>query len=109
MKKILTSKVAVVVMILLVLMGALMRPSRACRVLHGGARATKEDRGPIVLQTLQKGRTPCTGNCRGYTPRSSTTAGTTSTRAFAGPSAVGVPPHDNSDRVPRSGVAANRK
>ncbi|KAL3725810.1 hypothetical protein ACJRO7_030787 [Eucalyptus globulus] len=83
MKKILTSKVAVVVMILLFLMGASMRPSEACRVLingHGGAQANSEEPGLIVLQTLDKGPTPCTGNCGGYTPGSSTT----STKAFAG-------------------------
>lgn len=90
-----------------------MRPSEACRVLingRGGARATSEEPGLIVLQTLQKGRTPCTGNCHGYTPGSSTTADTTGTKAFAGRSAMGVPPpRDYSDRVPRFDVAASRK
>ncbi|KAL3725809.1 hypothetical protein ACJRO7_030786 [Eucalyptus globulus] len=83
MKKILTSKVAVVVMILLFLMGASMRPSEARRVLingHGGVQANSEEPGLIVLQTLDKGPTPCTGNCRGYTPGEAPP----STKAFAG-------------------------
>ncbi|KAI6695406.1 hypothetical protein NL676_023116 [Syzygium grande] len=113
MEKILTSKVAVVAMILLFLMGASMRPSKACRVLingHGGAQVNREEPSLIVLQTLKKGSAPCTGNCGGYTPGSAAAAAsTTGTKAFAGRSAVGVPPRDYSDRVPRSGAAAGRK
>lgn len=113
MEKILASKVAVVAMILLLLMGAPMRQSKACRVLingNGGARANSEEPSLIVLQTLSKGSTPCTGNCGGYTPGSTAAAAsTTSTKDFAGRSAMGVPPRDYSDRVPRSGAAAGRK
>ncbi|KAI3412361.1 uncharacterized protein J3R85_017494 [Psidium guajava] len=112
MKKILTSKAAAVAIIWLLLMGASMRPSEACRVLindHRAARADgEEEPGLIVLQTLKKGPTPCTGNCGSYTPGSSTTAGTTSNKAFAGRLAVSVPPRDYTDRVPGSGNTADR-
>ncbi|KAI6695405.1 hypothetical protein NL676_023115 [Syzygium grande] len=82
MEKILTSKVAVVAMILLFLMGASMRPSKACRVLingHGGAQVNREEPSLIVLQTLKKGSAPCTGNCGGYTPGNTAAAASTTT------------------------------
>lgn len=89
-----------------------MRPSKACRVLingHGGAQVNREEPSLIALQTLKKGSAPCTGNCGGYTPGSSTTTSTTGTKAFAGRSAVGVPQRDYSDHVPRFGVASDHK
>ncbi|KAI6674862.1 hypothetical protein NL676_002768 [Syzygium grande] len=111
MMKVLSAKVAAVVMVLLFLMGTFTRPGDACRLLkgHEGERAGNNEPSLIVLQSLQKGPTPCTGNCSGYTPGSSTTASTTGTKAFAGRSAVGATPHGSSNRIPRSGVAANRK
>ncbi|KAI6674861.1 hypothetical protein NL676_002767 [Syzygium grande] len=111
MKKILSSKVAAGVIVLLFLMGSYTRPCEACRLLkgHEGVRAGNNESSLIVIQSLQKGSTPCTGNCSGYTPGSSTTASTTGTKAFAGRSTVGVPLHGSSDRISRSGVAANRK
>ncbi|KAI6674860.1 hypothetical protein NL676_002766 [Syzygium grande] len=107
MKKILSSKVAAGVMAFLFLMGTFTRPSEACRLLkgHEGARVGNNEPSLIVLQSLQKGSTPCTGNCSGYTPGSSTT----STKAFAGRSAVGMPSHGSFDRVSQSGAATNRK
>ncbi|KAL3725807.1 hypothetical protein ACJRO7_030784 [Eucalyptus globulus] len=112
MTKILTSKVAVVVTVLLLLMAASMQPSEACRVLtngHGGAQANSEEPDLVILQTLKKGPTPCTGNCGGYTPGGSTTARTTNTKAFTGRVTVDVPPRDSSSRFPQSDVAADRK
>ncbi|KAI6674847.1 hypothetical protein NL676_002753 [Syzygium grande] len=112
MKKILSSKVAAGVMVLLFLMGTSMRPSEACRLLikgNEGARAGNKEPSLIVLQTLQKGPTPCTGNCGGYTPKGSATTSTISTKGFAGRSAVGVPPRGSSDHVSQSGVATARK
>jgi len=111
MEKILCSKVAASLMVLLFLMGTSMRSGEACRLLkgHDGGWAGDTQPSLIVLQSLQKGSTPCTGNCSGYTPGSSTTASTTSTKAFAGRSAVGVSPPSYSDRASRFGVAADRK
>ncbi|KAI3423282.1 BHLH domain-containing protein [Psidium guajava] len=109
--KILSSKVAAGVMFLLFLMETSVRPSEACRVLIKGLegeQAHNKEPSLIVLQTLQKGKTPSPGNSGGYTPRSSTTASTTGTKAFAGRSDVGVPPRDHSGRVPWTGVAAER-
>ncbi|KAL3717356.1 hypothetical protein ACJRO7_008868 [Eucalyptus globulus] len=111
MKKILASKVAVAVMILLFLIEIATGPSEACRVLikgHEGERASNKEPSLINLQTLQKGTPPCP-TCSGYTPGSGTTASTTSTKAFAGRLAVAVPPLDYSNHVPQFGVAFNRK
>ncbi|KAI3423285.1 BHLH domain-containing protein [Psidium guajava] len=110
--KILSSKVAAGVMLLLLMMETSVRPSEACRVLitgREGEQAHNKEPSLIVLQTLQKGPTPCTGNCNGNTPGSSTTASITGTKAFAGQSAVGMPPRDHSGRIPQTGVAVDRR
>ncbi|KAI6674850.1 hypothetical protein NL676_002756 [Syzygium grande] len=115
MKNILTSKVALGVMILLFLMGTSMRPGEACRVLikgREGMPVNNKEPSLSVLQILQAGTTPSPGNGGGYTPGSNTPASTTSTtntKAFAGRLAMGVPPHHSIDRIHRSAIAANRK
>ncbi|KAL3717362.1 hypothetical protein ACJRO7_008881 [Eucalyptus globulus] len=73
--------------ILLFLVGTLVQPNEACRVLIKGKEEVRANDKPsvLVLQTLQKGKPPCPGKCNGYTPGSSTNFGsTTSTKAFAG-------------------------
>ncbi|KAI6674859.1 hypothetical protein NL676_002765 [Syzygium grande] len=104
-------KLLIVGVILLFFVGTLVQPNEAGRVLIKGKEEAQANDQPsiLVLQTLEKGKTPCTGDCKGYTPGSSTNAGTTSTKAFAGRSAVGMPPHYYSDRVLGSGAAADRK
>ncbi|KAL3717360.1 hypothetical protein ACJRO7_008879 [Eucalyptus globulus] len=112
MKKILSSKVATGLMVLLFLMGTSMRSSEACRLLEGHEGAQDGNREPslLVLQSLQKGPPPCTGNCSGKTPGSSTTtASTTGTKAFTGRLLVGVPRRGYSGHVSQYGVTADHK
>ncbi|KAL3717384.1 hypothetical protein ACJRO7_008896 [Eucalyptus globulus] len=71
--------------ILLFLVGTLVQPKEACRVLTKGKEEVWANDQPsvLVLQTLQKGKVPTPGG-PGYTPGPKRTASTTNTRAFAG-------------------------
>ncbi|KAI6674853.1 hypothetical protein NL676_002759 [Syzygium grande] len=110
MKKFLTSKVAVGVVILLFLVGAIVEPKEACRVLIKGKEEAWVNDKPsvLVLQTLAKGPVPPPGNPGGQTPGGPRLhASTTNTRAFA--SQAVAPPHGYSNHITKSTVAANRK
>ncbi|KAL3717382.1 hypothetical protein ACJRO7_008894 [Eucalyptus globulus] len=102
--KLLISKVVVGAAILLFLVGTMVQPNEAYRVLIKGKEEGCADDKPSVpvLQVLQKGpvRPPGTP---GYTPG----VDTTNTRAFAGHAVA--PPHGYSDRIPKSSVATDRK
>jgi len=104
MTKLLISKVAVAVAILLLLVGTMVHPNEVCRApIKGKEQAWANDKPSVpVLQVLQTGpvRPPGTP---GYTPGTETT----NTRAFA--SRAVAPPLGYSDHIPKSNMAADCK